>query len=336
MFFVPFVVQNHATLQTGLIQSSAPETMCYTLSSTWSILCQRNILRSPIPPCSNLFLLLSLIGTIGCSDSSDTVATDPPLPVAPASDNQVPDDHSLPLDEYLEAGVPAHDRNWTGSDMQQAAEALGKLTKDDATLLPRYQSPQSGKLFDRITAADNLDLYRNEGSPIEVRVHEAILLMQSSNQILVLYATAFADQKVADSELIEMIGTTLRLSATIVQLIDEFLPTLDQKDPTYPTRMESLDNVRKNLATVVIANLKVLTEFHLYRTAELKRLIGYMQDTYPVILPALPEASRTEALQRLRTLIDDPEMQSLQPELKSLLTAVEKSPGQPDSELQDQ
>ncbi len=277
-------------------------------------------------------MLLSLIGLSGCSDSSDSVATDPPLPVALASDNQIPDDHSLPLDEYLEAGVPAHDRNWTGSDMQQAAEALGKLTKEDAALLPRYQSPQSGKLFDRITSAENLDLYQNEQSPIEVRVHEAILLMQSSNQILVLYATAFADQKVADSELIEMIGSTLRLSATIVSLINEFLPTLNKNDPTYPTRMESLDNVRKNLATVVIANLKVLTESDLYRTSELKRLLGHMQDTYPVILPALPETSRTEALQRLRTLIEDPEMQPLRPELKSLLTTVEQSAEQAEIE----
>lgn len=281
-------------------------------------------------------MLLSLIGMTGCSDSADSVATDPPLPVAPASDNQIPDDHSLPLDKYLEAGVPAHDRNWTGSDMQQAAEALGKLTKEDAALLPRYQSPQSGKLFERITSAENLDLYQNEQSPIEVRVHEAILLMQSSNQILVLYATAFADQKVADSELIEMIGSTLRLSATIVQLINEFLPTLDKNDPTYPTRMESLGNVRKNLATVVIANLKVLTESDLYRTSELKRLLGHMQNTYPVILPALPEASRAEALQRLRTLIEDPEMQPLQPELKSLLKAVETSAEQPESTQQEQ
>lgn len=167
-------------------------------------------------------------------------------------------------------------------------------------------------------------------------MHESILLMQSSNQILVLYATAFADQKVADSELIEMIGSTLRLSATIVQLINEFLPTLDEKDPTYPTRMESLGNVRKNLATVVIANLKVLTESDLYRTSELKRLLGHMQDTYPVILPALPEASRAEALQRLRSLIEDPEMQHLQPELKSLLTAVEQSAEQAESAQQEQ
>ena len=293
-------------------------------------------MRSSISRCSLLIMLLSLIGLTGCSDSADSVATDPPLPVAPASDNQVPDDHSLPLDEYLEAGVPAHDRNWTGSDMQQAAEALGKLTKEDAALLPRYQSPQSGKLFERITSAENLDLYQNEGSPIEVRVHEAILLMQSSNQILVLYATAFADQKVADSELIEMIGSTLRLSATIVQLINEFLPTLDKNDPTYPTRMESLDNVRKNLATVVIANLKVLTESDLYRTSELKRLLGHMQDTYPVILPALPEASRAEALQRLRSLIEDPEMQPLHLELKSLLKVVETSAEQAESAQQEQ
>lgn len=339
MFFVPFVVQNHTTLQTALIHLPAPETMYHAPSITWSISYQRNTLRSQSPLFSILLLMLILIGNTGCGDSADSAAStdnDPPLPVAPASAHEVPADNSLPLKDYLDAGVPAHDRNWTGSDMQQAAEALGKLTKEDATLLPRYQSPRSGKLFARITAADNLELYENQISPIEVRVHDAIILMQSSNQILVLYATAFADQKVADSEMIEMIGTTLRLSATIVQLIDEFLPTLDQNDPTYPTRMESLDNVRKNLATVVIANLKVLTESHLYRTAELKRLIGYMQDTYPVILPALPEASRAEALQRLRTLIDDPEMQSLQPELKSLLSAVEKLPEPAELKQQDQ
>ncbi|QDV18960.1 hypothetical protein Pan153_36210 [Gimesia panareensis] len=292
-------------------------------------------MRSQITPFSILLLLLSLIGTTGCGQSSDTEVSEPPLPVASAEKIAIPADNSLPLKDYLVAGIPAHDRNWTGSDMEQAADALSEIAKQNAGQLPRYQSLQSGKLFDRIIAADNLDQYQNQNSPIEVRVHEAIILMQSSNRILVLYATAFADQKVGDSEMIEMIGTTLRLSAAIVQLLDEFLPTLDENDPTYSVRMESLDNMRKNLATVVIANLKVPTESHLYRTSELKRLIGYMQDTYPVILPALPEASRTEALQRLRTLIEDPEMQPLQPELKSLLTAVEKSPEQPEAAQQN-
>ncbi|QDT28221.1 hypothetical protein Enr10x_35610 [Gimesia panareensis] len=290
-------------------------------------------MKSKLHPFS--ILLLSLIGTTGCGQSSDTAVSEPPLPVASADKIAIPADNSLPLKDYLDAGVPAHDRNWTGSDMEQAADALSEIAKQNAGQLPRYQSLQSGKLFDRIIAADNLDLYQNQLSPIEVRVHDAIILMQSSNRILVLYATAFADQKVADSEMIEMIGTTLRLSAAIVRLLDEFLPTLDENDPTYPVRMESLDNMRKNLATVVIANLKVPTESHLYRTSELKRLIGYMQDTYPVILPALPEASRTEALQRLRTLIEDPEMQTLQLELKSLLTTVEKPAEQPEAAQQN-
>ena len=71
--------------------------------------------------------------------------------------------------------------------------------------------------------------------------------------------------------------------------------------------------------------LITLTDTDFCRPSELKRLLGYMQETLPSILPELPDGSRHESMVRLRSFSEDPKMQHLQPELDVLIAAVEKS-----------
>lgn len=264
--------------------------------------------------CRCLFVAALLLVTSGCKN-------EPP----PQSNLQPPVDQSLSHERLIELGMPAHDRNWSGADMATAANIIAKIVQKDATQLPRYQSQNSGQTFERITADDNLDLYRNRSLPLEQRLNDALNYTQATNQIYKLYLAAYNQRAVGDSDLIELAGSQLRETAILIELINEFRPTLDKNDPTYSVRMDGLKIMRKGMASIVTSNLQTLTESQFYRTSELKRLIGYMQSTFPDILPELPPGSQTEFLIRLRSYSNDPKMQHLKPELNQLVATVEKS-----------
>jgi hypothetical protein len=288
-----------------------------------------------------LWVVACVVVAAGCTDSappsaetagSNSVPTDSEIDNTAQADLRPPADKSLTLDEYVQAGVPAYDRTWSGSDMARAAQVFAGIAQTDAGHLPRYQSQRSGEAFARLTADDNLDLYRNRSLPLEQRLADASSYMQSSNQILKLYLAAFNQHAVGGSELVELAGVQLRVSVVMIELVNELLPTFDKDDPTYPVRMDGLSQLRSGLASVVAGNLVTLTESHAYRTSELKRLAGYMEKTLPDLLPELPPGSRSESLIRLRSFLNDPKMQHLKPELEALVAAAEKA-CQPDNAL---
>jgi hypothetical protein len=280
-----------------------------------------------------MFVAAYVLLTVGCADRPAPPATTDRARLAPShstinnapqSNLRPPTDKSLTLDEYIEAGVPAHDRSWSGDDMTRAANVLVAIAQKNASQLPRYGSQQSGEAFARLTADDNLDLYRNRSLPLEQRLPDALSYMQSSNQISKLYLAAFHQHAVGDCELVEFAGAQLRVSVVMITLVNEFLPTLDKNDPTYPIRMDGLKQMKHGMATLVVGSLQILTESHAYRTLELKRLVGYMRNTFADILPALPEGSRSESVIRMRSFLKDPKMQQLKPELETLVIIAEK------------
>lgn len=276
----------------------------------------------------HLIVVACLALVTGCVDHSappTTASANPAVHAAPPSAVSPSDDRSLTLDEYIETGLPAHDRSWTGQDMTRAAKALAAIAQKDAGHLPRYGSERSGAAFQRLTANDNLGLCRTRSLPLQQRLTDAMLHMQSSNEILQLYLAAFNKHAVGDSELVELVGVQLRISVEMFRLVDETLPTLDKDDPTYAARMKGLQRMRDGLASIVAGTLETLTETNTYRTSELKRLAGYMEATFPNLLPQLPAGSRSEFVTRLRFFVDDPKMQDLRPELDRLLATAERA-----------
>jgi hypothetical protein len=75
-------------------------------------------------------------------------------------------DASLPADEYVAQGFPSHDRPWSGREMAVAAEKLKALSTRKPQHLPRRGSANSGAVFARLVAIDNLAFFRNRSLPI--------------------------------------------------------------------------------------------------------------------------------------------------------------------------
>jgi hypothetical protein len=241
-------------------------------------------------------------------------------------------DESLTPEEYIRLGLPAHDRDWSGDDMVKAEQVLSSISKEGYRKLPRHQSERSGEVFARLTSAENLDLYRNRSLPLEVRMPQAMNYFQASNQINKIYLSAFLKREVRDTELLELMGAMLRSSVAMLEIVDEFLPTINKDDPNYQVRMQGLEKMKRGLADVVVGCLQTLTERESYRGSELAKLVGYMQDTVPVLVLSLPPGSRIEITSRLEKMQNDPVMKYLQPGLQNLHLKVkaelEKKPAE--------
>lgn len=81
---------------------------------------------------------------------------------------------------YLEAGIPASDREWHGADYTRTSEILsaGKVA------LPRLSDPFGAALLDRLTSTANFSLNRNRELPVEARLGDYLAIQQGTNEVL--------------------------------------------------------------------------------------------------------------------------------------------------------
>ena len=130
--------------------------------------------------------------------------------------------------------------------------------------------------------------------------------------------TAYNQGNVGASSFIEFAGFQLRTMVVIGELVEQFVPTLDANAPDYKIRMQGLEQMRTGLATVVAGSLLTLSETSVYGVEERRRLIDYLSETLPKILPRLSSANRQETMVRLKELANDPSLQDVKPELTAL------------------
>lgn len=261
----------------------------------------------------------------GCEEESrkGQPTTDESLKIS-----EQPEDKSLSIAEYREAGLPAPDAPWTAHDMDKAVSALTAIAQKDPSQLPRYQSPRSGEVFARLAADENLTIYRDRSLAIEERLPDALTYLQAGNEVFALFLGAFDKDSVGDNEVVDLADAQFRATVVITALVKELLPALDKNDPTYVERLKGLKTMKSGLATMVEGVLEMLVDSDLGPSAR-TRMLGQLQQTLPSIIPELRAADQLETLRLLRALLKDPDMQNLKPQMQELLRRVEKALGSP-------
>lgn len=232
--------------------------------------------------------------------------------------SELPVDESLTSEEYIGLGLPSDDRIWMANDMVEAVKVMTALEHKGGGKLPRYRGERSGKMFARLTSPQNFEIYKNRSLTLDVRFPQALVLVKANGQLLKLYLAAFLKKGVRASELVELMGLQLRSCVAMLELGDEFIPTIKKDDPHYAIRMQGLEQMRQGYAGVVAGAFQTLTERETYRSDELQRLVAYMIETVPRIAPQLLPGSRLEIATRLDKMNGDPAMKDLQPGLEEL------------------
>ncbi len=178
---------------------------------------------------------------------------------------------------FLEAGIPAADREWRGSDYMLAAQIFtdGKVT------LPRFSDEQGSLLLERLTSIENFSFQRNKTLPFGSRMEDYLNLTQGANSILKLYLTAANKGKDVHKEMARLQAFELHVAALGVELVDEFMPTIP-KDDKYAVRMDGLKKMYSGLTTVFVGAEASLTE-RKFSPDDKSTMLEAMTNTLPQI-----------------------------------------------------
>jgi len=238
-----------------------------------------------------------------------------------------PPDHSLNLSEYISAGVPAIDHPWSGIELTEALNILKSISQSDSSRLPRFKSDRSGDLFSRIVSDENLNPFRDESRPSKDRLSDSVPYIDASNQMTKMYLESARTQATGGAEVVELIGSNLRLSVAISKAIDDYLPTLDKGDSGYDYRVNNLKAIQYGLGVMIAGSIQLLSEAQTYKAPELKQLIEYQLATIPLVFADLPKESQTEIMTRLDKYASDGQMSYLNPGLSNLAAKVNEAAG---------
>lgn len=198
------------------------------------------------------------------------------------------------------AGLPSTDHTWSAQEFQVAVHALTGLP---AGHLPHLSDPDAATLFNRLTEPNALTYYSDSGTPLNVRMADCYQLLDASGQLLRLYAVAQQTDLSYSDEAIHVMGFTLRSSATMISLTEEFIPTLDATDPTYPTRMQGLEQVRGGAIGIVQGALTSLTtDRRVYDNASAAAFARILAETYPTLSRNFPANTKQRFEQTLATI----------------------------------
>lgn len=263
------------------------------------------------PSCSFTACVLAaaaLLGSGGCDRRSPA-----PAPIT------VPADVSMTAAEYLDLGIPAADREWTGDEWTRAAKGLAEAAAKGK--LPRFESPKSGALFARMTSLENLGLAESTSLPVAMRLQNASATLQSMNAALKLYVNAANERKVGGRELAELMAFQLAAIDTMLDLMEAYFSTVPKDDPAYEVKAKGIAQTRGGAATVVGGAITSVNEQSVYLPADRLVFIKALQRSLPGIFPHLTEDTRREIVLRLKALSEDSGLGGLQPEARSLYEA---------------
>ena len=147
--------------------------------------------------------------------SVSALAQDVAAPV-PAADN------SLTTDQYIAVGMPPIDKPWTFDQYDALATALQKVAKDDPTHLPRYMSPKSGDVFDRMISQENLKSFYDKNIAVADRL-TAFGGLTKFLAIVTMYSDASKPTAALDIELLKLGGFILRAELAACLATDEYV-----------------------------------------------------------------------------------------------------------------
>ncbi|MFL6232504.1 MAG: hypothetical protein ACJ76N_05165 [Thermoanaerobaculia bacterium] len=196
---------------------------------------------------------------------------------------------------YLEAGLPAVSRDWSGPDYERAVQILssGKIA------LPRFADPQGAALLRRMTSTENFALHHNKSVPLQARMEDYLKLYQGAASLLKLY---YAEPAIGGGaphqELAAFLAFLLHGSALGIELTDEFLPTIP-KDDRYETRMAGLKQMSSGVTQVFQGAEETLAERQLLSADDLSVILRAMESTLPRIKKAFPADVRVELRKKL-------------------------------------
>lgn len=186
----------------------------------------------------------------------------------------------------------AADHTWTFAEVQTTASALSTMP---GAALPRLTAPSGAQLLEHLADPAVLAPCADQATPVVIRLQQCLGQMSAMTEILRAYGTAQQSDVSYSEETILMLGALLRTSAVMLVIMEEFIPTLDQNDPSYANRMRGAEQARRGCAGIVRGALTTLTtDRRLYSDAGSERFARILAESYPTLSRAATPEQKAE------------------------------------------
>jgi len=195
---------------------------------------------------------------------------------------------------FVEAGIPAPDREWRGADYRIAAATFAATKLP----LPRFSDKHGKAVLDRVTSVENFSFYRNKTLPVDPRMADYANLLEGAGAILKRYLATTTKGREFHKELATLMAFILHAAAVGVELADEFIPTIP-RDEKYPVRMDGLKKMNSGLVTMFVGAENSLAEQKFYSGEDLSLLLKALSEALPRVKKAFSADYRVELRKKL-------------------------------------
>lgn len=232
-------------------------------------------------------------------------------------------DHSLVASTYIQKGLPAYDRGWTGEDYRQAGVVLRGLAATDATQLPRHDSPTSGAIFARIVSRENFRRFGADGERLEA----TSAILRNFSQVGLIYTSATTSERIFDSELVELARYKIDVYHELIQLWSKYKMIESSDAPLPPNSLddetESRGKMRKGLAGIFDESLTLLANRGI-QSADRIRLAETLETTLPAVISYLPSATQRQIPVRIQQMTEQEADAEVKERLARIVGALKK------------
>jgi len=195
---------------------------------------------------------------------------------------------------FVEAGIPAPDREWRGADYRLAAATFAATTLP----LPRSSEKDGKAVLDRLTSLENFSFHRNKTLPVDARMVDYSSLLEGTGAILKRYLATTTKGQEFHKEIAALMAFMLHTAALGVELADEFVPTI-ARDEKYAVRMDGIKKMNSGLTTIFVGAENSLAEQKFYSAEDLSLLLKAMSETLPRVKRAFSADYRVELRKKL-------------------------------------
>jgi hypothetical protein len=186
--------------------------------------------------------------------------------------------NAFATNKYLEAGIPASDRQWNGTDYSEAADKFSKGLVD----LPTMADREGMILFKRIVSISNLELCKgkNTSPGTNLSIYAGILV--GSQKIFAMYIEKKKYGANIYDELSEFSSFMLDVFAAGDSIVNTYIKTLDKNDINHAKIIENFKKSDHGIIQMFVACERTLSDNKLTQS-NINTIAIAMNRTLPVL-----------------------------------------------------
>ncbi len=191
---------------------------------------------------------------------------------------------------------------WTPHEVPAAAAALRSIAPAQ---LPRASDPDG--FVARISDPATMNYCRDRRRNVQMRLQTCLTAFQATLEVGNLYAGLLESDPTRGDDVMRVVEGLLRGADVLLEVSNEFIPTLDQNAPDYAQRLAGLQQARNGIVVMLRGAIMMLNERDAFPESARLRFAGVLAEIFDRVTTEAPAEQRAELQGALRDVaLTDP------------------------------